>query len=284
MCLLGRPGLAGLALLRCAHPEPAAAVTGVAALLAWGSGHRAATAALVAGTVAASQLAVGWSNDALDAARDTAVGRTGKPVVSGAVSQPSGRGGGHRGDRWARYCWRWRTPPPRPWRRCSGSPAGWRTTGDSSRRWPRPVPYALSFAALPAFVVLALPARPPAWLLIAGALLGVGAHFANVLPDLADDAATGVHGLPHRLGPSGAVSAATAALFAATAVLVVGPPGPPTAPAVVAATVAAVAVPMGWYAHHAARRAGRRSTALFRTVMTITVIDVGLLLGSGSML
>ena len=35
----------------------------------------------------------------------------------------------------------------------------------------------------------------------AAAALGSAAHFVNVLPDLADDAATGVHGLPHRLGP-----------------------------------------------------------------------------------
>lgn len=283
MCLLGRPGLAGLALLRCAHPEPAAAVTGVAALLAWGVGHRAATAALVAGTVAASQLAVGWSNDALDAARDTAVGRTGKPVVSGAVSQRAVAVAATAATA-GTVLLALAHPAPAAVAALLGLAGGlaynWRLKSTVASA----VPYALSFAALPAFVVLALPARPPAWLLIAGALLGVGAHFANVLPDLADDAATGVHGLPHRLGPSGAVSAATAALFAATAVLVVGPPGPPTAPAVVAATVAAVAVPMGWYAHHAARRAGRRSTALFRTVMTITVIDVGLLLGSGSML
>src|SRR3712207_7375206 len=31
--------------------------------------------------------------------------------------------------------------------------------------------------------------------------LGVGAHLLNVLPDLEDDAATGVRGLPHVLGP-----------------------------------------------------------------------------------
>ncbi|NED56002.1 hypothetical protein G3I24_34620, partial [Micromonospora aurantiaca] len=45
------------------------------------------------------------------------------------------------------------------------------------------LPYAVSFGALPAFVVLALPGSPvpPAWLVAAAALLGAGAHFANVL-------------------------------------------------------------------------------------------------------
>ena len=33
-----------------------------------------------------------------------------------------------------------------------------------------------------------------------GALLGVAAHFTNVVPDLEDDRRTGVRGLPHALG------------------------------------------------------------------------------------
>jgi 4-hydroxybenzoate polyprenyltransferase len=64
------------------------------------------------------------------------------------------------------------------------------------------LPYAIAFGALPAVITLALPDPqwPPAWMMAAGALLGVGAHLLNALPDLADDAQTGVHGLPHRLG------------------------------------------------------------------------------------
>ena len=34
----------------------------------------------------ARQLSVGWSNDALDAPRDAAAGRTDKPVATGAIS------------------------------------------------------------------------------------------------------------------------------------------------------------------------------------------------------
>ncbi len=68
------------------------------------------------------------------------------------------------------------------------------------------MPYAVAFGCLPVFAVLADPgaSMPPAWVPVAGALLGVGAHLVNVLPDLVDDeAATGVRGLPHRLGPGG---------------------------------------------------------------------------------
>lgn len=39
--------------------------------------------------------------------------------------------------------------------------------------------------------------------MLVGALLGVGAHLLNALPDLADDELTGVRGLPHRLGEHG---------------------------------------------------------------------------------
>jgi 1,4-dihydroxy-2-naphthoate octaprenyltransferase len=57
----------------------------------------------------------------------------------------------------------------------------------------------------------------------AGALLGVGAHLLNVLPDLADDAATGVRGLPHRLGARLSRLAAAGVLLLASAALLVAP-------------------------------------------------------------
>jgi 4-hydroxybenzoate polyprenyltransferase len=64
------------------------------------------------------------------------------------------------------------------------------------------LPFVVSFGLLPAIVTLA--DRPPVLAtpaaIGAGALLGVAAHFSNVLPDLADDRATGIVGLPHRLG------------------------------------------------------------------------------------
>jgi 4-hydroxybenzoate polyprenyltransferase len=62
--------------------------------------------------------------------------------------------------------------------------------------------------------------------LLAGACLGVGAHLLNALPDLADDAATGVHGMPHRLGARRARAVAAALLGTASAATVVGPQRP----------------------------------------------------------
>jgi 4-hydroxybenzoate polyprenyltransferase len=52
------------------------------------------------------------------------------------------------------------------------------------------------------------------WVIAVAGLLGVSAHFANVLPDIVEDKLTGVNALPHILGPrvSSIVIAATALL------------------------------------------------------------------------
>jgi len=269
-------------LLRASHPEPGAAVTAAAGLLAVGVGHSARGVAVVAGTVAASQLAVGWHNDWLDADRDAAVGRTDKPVAAGtvgrrtvavaavvaaAVTVPLALLGGPRAALAAAlglgsalvYNWPLKFTPASV------------------------VPYAVSFAVLPAFVVLALPGSPtpPVWLVAAGGLLGAGAHFANALPDLSDDARTGVHGLPHRLGPAGTGLAGGALLLAATAVLVFGPPGPPSWAGLAATAVAAVVLPIGWYGSRTATARGVRPVIVFRAVLVVALIDVLLLVTSG---
>jgi len=275
-----------LGLLRASHPEPAVAVSTVAGLLAWGVGHDLATAVAVVAAVAASQLATGWSNDYLDAVRDRAVGRADKPVATGGLSR--------------------RTVGVAALVAVVATPAAALATNPAAAacatlglisallyNWPLKstavsvLPYAVSFGALPAFVVLALPGAPapPLWLLGAAALLGAGAHFANVLPDLADDARTGVRGLPHRLGGEGSRIAATALLLAATVTLVAGPPGPPSWTGLAAVGAAAVVPLLAWRASRPRVRAGgvrpARPVAVFRGVMTVALIDVALLVGSG---
>ncbi|WP_433551831.1 UbiA family prenyltransferase [Micromonospora zamorensis] len=271
-----------LGLVRASHPEPAAAVTAVSGLLAWGVGHRPTGIVSVVLAVLASQLAVGWTNDALDAERDATVGRTDKPVAAGAVGRRT------------TACAAAVAAVACPLLALTTNPtaAFWLTVALVSALlydWPLKatafsvLPYAVSFGALPAFVVLALPGQPtpPAWLLVAAACLGAGAHFANVLPDLADDARTGVRGLPHRLGAAGSRVAAAGLLLAATAALVLGPPGPPSAIGVAAVVTAAVVPPLSWYAGRSAVRAGRRPVSAFRAVMLVALIDVVLLVASG---
>jgi 4-hydroxybenzoate polyprenyltransferase len=135
-----------------------------------------------------------------------------------------------------------------------------------------PLPYLVSFGLLPAFVVREL---GPWWLLAAGSLLGGGAHFANVLPDLDDDLATGVRGLPHRLGRTGSVAAAAVLLLAASGCLAVGVPGLGLAGVGIAVLALGSAIAWG-------RRRGSR--APFRAVLVVAVVDVALLLVSGTAL
>jgi 4-hydroxybenzoate polyprenyltransferase len=267
-----------LALTKACHPEPTLAVTTVAALLAVATGRSAAGVVAVAATILTSQLAVGWSNDAIDAPRDAAVGRAGKPIVAGLVSRRTVAVGAVVA-----------AAVTAPLALLSGVAAAVvATVGLVSAllyNWPLKstaasvVPYAVSFAALPAFVVLGV-ARPPGWLLAAGALLGAGAHFANVLPDLDDDARTGVRGLPHRLGPVWSAAAAAGLLLAATAALAFGPPGPPSWVGLAGLVAAVLVLLVGGYA--ASRHPGSRLP--FRAVLVVAVLDVVLLLAAGALL
>jgi protoheme IX farnesyltransferase len=271
-----------LGLVRASHPEPAVAVTTVSALLAWGVGHRPGGVAAVALTVLASQLAIGWVNDRLDADRDAVVGRTDKPLVTGTVTRRSVGLAGLLGAVATPLLALTLNP-------VAALAATVALLSALLYDWPlksTPIsvlPYALSFATLPAFVVLALPGAPapPAWLPAAGGLLGAGAHFANVLPDLDDDRRTGVRGLPHRLGAGWSRVAAGGLLLAATVVLVVGPPGPPSWAGLAAIGAAVVVLPAGWYASRPATGRAGRPVAVFRAVMLVAVIDVALLVASG---
>jgi len=261
------------ALLRSCHPVPTVAVTAVTTALAVLARRDAPGVLLVAATVLAGQVSIGWLNDAVDAGRDRAAGRTDKPVAAGALARSTvaaaavlaavasvplsfaagGVGGGvlHAlvvGGGWA-------------------YDLGLKSTAVSL------VPYAVAFGALPAFVVAPV-VTPPWWLVAAGALLGSAAHFANVLPDLEADSATGVRGLPHRLGASGSVVATVLLLLSASATLVLGPPGGVRPIGLVLGAVAVLALAVGV--------CGGARAVLFRMVMAVAVVDVLLLLVSGA--
>jgi 4-hydroxybenzoate polyprenyltransferase len=263
-------------LLRSAHPEPATAVVIVAALLAAVVGRGPWGIAAVAVTLAASQLCVGWVNDWLDADRDAAVARPDKPVALGKISRRAvGVAGLVAGLAVV------------PLALLSGVPAAVAAAiglvSGVSYDWPlkftvlSPLPYMVSFAVLPAFVVLGKPGTPPWWMVVAAGLLGGGAHFVNVLPDLHDDVRTGVRGLPQRLGPTGSWLVGGVLLLSATAVLVFGPARAPSWVAIGLLAVSAVALPIGWYL---SRRPGSR--APFRAVLVVALADVVLLLISGT--
>ncbi|WP_456789233.1 UbiA family prenyltransferase [Cellulomonas sp. P5_C5] len=222
------------------HPGPAVAVTVFAIAMAAGADAPPSTTALVGAAVLAGQLSVGWSNDWIDADRDAAVGRTDKPVGAGRLAVGTVRAAALVA---AASCvvlslalgWR-----PGVVHLATVASAWAYNVRLKSTVWSW-APYAFSFGFLPLAIALALPGSPVAawWAMAAGALLGIGAHGANVVPDLQDDQATGVRGLPHRVGGTATSIGTALALVGATLLVVLAPPGPPRA-AAAAVLVAAV--------------------------------------------
>ncbi|WBB61887.1 UbiA family prenyltransferase [Streptomyces sp. WMMC500] len=266
-----RPGQSRVsALLAAAHGGPALAVTAVAGLLALREDLRPLDAVVVTGAVLTGQLTIGWGNDLRDLFRDRAVGRTDKPLATGAL--PVG--------------WVVRAMVAAALALLVLSAlSGWRSAlvnvalgtgaghvynlGLKATSWSW-VPYASGFGALPSIVTLAgpTPVWAPLWMTAAGAVLGVGAHLLNALPDLADDARTGVHSLPHRLG--GRLSRVLAAVLlpAASLIAVFGPAGSPPAWAGAALTVVIVLAVLTLVA---------RGRGPFRAAVAVALLDVVLL-------
>ncbi len=206
-------------LLAAAHLGPALAVTVMATAYAAALDLSAARTALVGAAVLAGQLSIGWSNDLLDLRRDRAVARADKPLATGAVSE-----------RVVRTACAVAVAAAVALSLACGPVAGVVHLGLVAAGWAYNLglkatvvswlPYAVAFGGLPIFVHLAGDVDlPAATVPAATALLGVGAHLLNALPDLADDRATGVVGLPHRLGAHWAPRVAVAALAGATVML-----------------------------------------------------------------
>ncbi|MCO7219915.1 UbiA family prenyltransferase [Klenkia sp. PcliD-1-E] len=259
------------------HLGPTVAVTAVATLLALASGAGAARTALVGLAVLAGQASIGWSNDWLDAGRDAAVARADKPTVQGLVTPARLRAAALAAVVLAVVLSL--ALGPAPGVLLLGVVAGgWAYNAGLKRTAASMLPYLVAFGLLPAGVVAAAPGTPvaPWWLVAAGALLGGAAHLANVAPDLEDDAATGVRGLPHRLGATVSALVAAGLLGAASLVLVLGPAGPPSVVGWVALVVAVPALVVAALAGTARFRA-----AAFPAVMLLTVVDVVLLLVGG---
>lgn len=166
------------------------------------------------------QLTIGWTNDLLDRARDAAVGRADKPLATGALGVAPVR----------IACAVALAATVVLSLLCGLLPglihlicvaAGWAyNLGLKATAWSW-LPYAVAFGGIAVFVTLAGPtgALPPAWIPVVAALLGVGAHLVNALPDLSDDEVTGVRGLPHRLGARRTRIAAVAVLGGASVIV-----------------------------------------------------------------
>ncbi len=159
---------------------------------------------------------------------------------------------------------------------------GWAYNLGLKATWLSFLPYAVAFGLLPAVATLALPGHPwPAgWAMLAGALLGVAAHFLNVLPDLDDDAATDIRGLPHRLGRRVSAVVGPVLLLVASTVIMAGPPGRPPPWMWAAAVVLAVVVATGVLV---ALR-GQHLRILFLAALLVAAADLVLFALSGASL
>ena len=212
------------ALLRSSHPGPTVAVTLIASALSVGVGLEPWRITVVTLMVLCNQLSIGLSNDWLDATRDRRNGRRDKPIANGEVSS-SIVARTALSLAAASVALSLLLGPLAAIAHALFLASGWLYNVGLKSTTASVIPYIVGFGSLPAIVTLAgdPPQLAQAWALAAGALLGIAAHFSNVLPDLDDDSATGVRGLPHRLGvrPSGFVIAAS--LIAAPLTIVFGP-------------------------------------------------------------
>ena len=208
-----------IGLLRASHFGPNLLVTFISlffAQLYWWEGP----ALVIAFGVFCGQLVVGWSNDIIDYQDDLLHNRQKKPLVSGQISLrllqnslrvmlpiaivinlfgPLGLIGGG----------------------LSVLAIGFAVAYNFYFKftifsW---LPFAFAFGSLPSCMALSKDEVPALWMWLGGALLGTAAHFPNVIKDMEQDKASGIKGLPQRLGSK--VSGVTAvALIAAAAVVV----------------------------------------------------------------
>jgi 4-hydroxybenzoate polyprenyltransferase len=208
----------GFVFLRAAHFGPTVIVTTASFLLSL-SQYSLIDSLRVAIAIFAGQLVVGWSNDFIDAPLDIAAQRTKKPIVGKEIN-------------------------PDLLKKSIVvalvaalllslfSPLGLTGTlihflGILSATFYNlklkptilsPLPYIVSFGALPWAIYLPAGNHPPLWLYLDFMLIAVAFHFFNVLKDFQWDIKQGILGLPQRLGRN--VSLIISILLVTTALLV----------------------------------------------------------------
>ncbi|TXK20061.1 1,4-dihydroxy-2-naphthoate prenyltransferase [Homoserinibacter sp. GY 40078] len=204
------------------HPGPTVAVTVITVLLGVASGLEWWRILLLGAAMLTGQASVGISNDAIDAERDKATGRTDKPVARGELNPRTALIIALVSAALALVL----TAPLGPAALTLHTlmiAIAWGYNAIFKSTLASPLPYLAFFGLLPALATLAAdePGWPSLWVIAAGGLLGVAASFANVLPDLDDDRRTGIRGLGQRLGGRGSAIVAFLTLGAASAALAV---------------------------------------------------------------
>lgn len=210
----------GYVFLRAAHFGPTVIVTTASFLLSL-SQYSIIDSLRVAIAIFAGQLVVGWSNDFIDAPLDIAAHRTKKPIVSKEINPEQLKGSIVFALVAAVLL-------------SLFSPLGLTGTlihflGILSATFYNfklkptilsPIPYIVSFGALPWAIYLPAGNQPPLWLFIDFMLIAVAFHFFNVLKDFQWDINQGVLGLPQRLGRNASLVISISLVISAILVLI----------------------------------------------------------------
>jgi 4-hydroxybenzoate polyprenyltransferase len=263
-------------LVTACHPEPTVAVTTLTTVLFASAGNSALTCLIGALAIGTGQLSIGWSNDLIDRDRDVAAHRSDKPLVTSRLTA---------GDlRTACTMAVLLTAPlslALGWLpgllHLSAVAAGWLYNYRLKSSLLSVLPYLYAFGSLPVIATTALDESrlPPAPIVLAAALIGAAAHYANVLPDIADDLAAGVRGLPQLAGVRGATTVAGIASLLATVLVLLTRPG--WLPGLGLVAVAAVLA-------LAARAAARdRPAVVFGAIIGCAAINVALIVATGAL-
>ena len=169
----------------------------------------------IALAILAGQCVVGWTNDLIDLPRDSAAGRIKKPLVNQSVSRqqlhlgiaaaltsavllsflgPLGVKGGLL--------------------HMLGLASATLYNFGLKSMWISPLPYAISFGAMPWAIYSVVDKHPPTWLYLDFALVSMAFHFLNVIKDLEWDRTQAVMGLPQRIGKKRSIAGAGVCLAA----------------------------------------------------------------------
>lgn len=264
------------ALIKACHPEPTVAVTALTTVLFASAGNSAPTCLLGAAAILTGQLSIGWSNDLIDRNRDVAARRSGKPLATGRLTPAELRIG-------CLLAVLLTVPLSLAlgWRpgllHLAAVAAGWLYNAGLKATVLSVLPYLFAFGSLPVIATTALdrPRLPPYLIVLAAALIGAAGHYANVLPDIADDLAAGIRGLPQRTGVRAATAGAGLATLLATAAVLAAEPGWLTAVGLgVVAGVLAVAVRAA---------ANDRPATVFRAIVGCAAVNVALIVATGAL-
>ena len=254
-------------LLRASHLAPTLLVTFIAYLLAQQLWPLPA-ALLIALAIFTGQLCVGWSNDLVDLSSDRAQQRRNKPLATGELSKNAAEAATFIALALTTFL---SLLGPLSLRggllHLLGVGSGVAYNFYFKKRWLSPLPYLIAFAALPSCIVLSKNSTVPLWLILVGALLGLAAHFSNVVKDMEEDQAAGIMGAPQLLGTRWSLLIAGTSLISVSIILSRVTQQRFLIPAAIVAFIALLALPKKF---------------TFPLIMAMALLDVALFLSAGT--